>query len=253
MAERMRVAPDLLAVLRCPVCRGRLRVVGDWALACVACGRAFRIRGGVPDFRVPECYGARNLAQRPLYDAYAPLYDWLEGRLMGGVGIDELKLRSHVVDLLSVPPSGRVLEVAVGTGANLPLIRSRTSGLIVGLDISERMLAECAARLEEQGVSGVGLVLGCAERLPFGDGPFDAVLIGGGVAWYSDPSAAIREALRVVKPGSRVVILEQLTCIERAARRDLVIARAVAQGGRLAHVEYATDGAVLVLAVERRG
>ncbi len=56
--------------------------------------------------------------------------------------------------------------------------------------------------------SSVTLVLGNAVRLPFRDSAFDAVLDGFGMKYYSDKPRAVREMLRVVKPGGKVVITE---------------------------------------------
>jgi ubiquinone/menaquinone biosynthesis C-methylase UbiE len=52
------------------------------------------------------------------------------------------------------------------------------------------------------------LVLGNSQHLPFADGLFDAVLDGAGIKYYSDKARALREMLRVVKPGGRVLVTD---------------------------------------------
>ena len=87
----------------------------------------------------------------------------------------------------------------MGTGANLPYIRARTKGLLVGLDISEEMLRICLRRIERLGLGPIRLFLGCAEYLPFASNTFDRVLIGGGISYFSNPGLALAEA----GPGGR--------------------------------------------------
>jgi demethylmenaquinone methyltransferase/2-methoxy-6-polyprenyl-1,4-benzoquinol methylase len=56
--------------------------------------------------------------------------------------------------------------------------------------------------------AGVALVGGDALRLPFGDASFDAVTISFGLRNTADPAAALRELLRVTRPGGRLVVCE---------------------------------------------
>ncbi|TMK85819.1 MAG: methyltransferase domain-containing protein, partial [Actinobacteria bacterium] len=84
--------------------------------------------------------------------------------------------RRFLVSRVSVPPGGRILDVATGTGAvAIELGKSLDAG-IVGLDQSQAMLREGVRRAAEVGMGAhIGFVLGQAERLPFGDQVFDAL------------------------------------------------------------------------------
>lgn len=87
-----------------------------------------------------------------------------------------------------------VLEVAFGTGhlAAEALARGAT---VVGIDVAPAMVA-----LARQRVPGASFQEGDAEALPFKDGQFDAVICCFGLLHFADPTRALREAARVLKP-----------------------------------------------------
>jgi len=86
-------------------------------------------------------------------------------------------LRRELVDMLDLEPGDQVLEVSVGTGANLPLMCEKIgpSGRISGVDISEGMLAQVRKKLPSIPCA-VELRQGLAEDLPYQENSFDAVL-----------------------------------------------------------------------------
>lgn len=101
--------------------------------------------------------------------------------------------------------SGRVLEVAVGTGRSLPYY---PAGVVVtGIDLSPEMLAIARARAAEQGVA-VELLEGDAEALPFADAIFDTVVCALALCSIPRPDVAIAEMARVVVPGGSVVLVD---------------------------------------------
>ena len=217
----MKPLSEVKEALCCPRCRGEISL-SRGEITCLTCGSKYELRGGIPDFRVELCLKSLNRAQKLMYNLYAPLYDAVEGRLMRALGAPEEDLRRLLVDFMEIEPMDKVLEVAVGTGGNIPLIEERTCGLVVGLDVSDKIIWKCLEKALTNGWR-VSLVLGCAESLPFKDEFFDKVLIGGGISWYADPIRAIYEALRVVKRGGYVVIFEQVTFLEKALRRDRLV------------------------------
>jgi ubiquinone/menaquinone biosynthesis C-methylase UbiE len=99
----------------------------------------------------------------------------------------------------------RILEVAVGDGANLPLIPPDC--VVYGNDISEVQLAACRQRFAGRNIR---LFLGEAEALPFHDRTFDHVLSFGALNYFNDPLRALQEMARVVKPGGRVVVADEV-------------------------------------------
>ena len=104
---------------------------------------------------------------------------------------------------------GRYLDLACGTG-----IVGRTlgeevlgPGWLCGLDVSPGMLAK--AESLSDGLEDRGWALewheGCACSLPFADQAFDQVLCQQGLQFFPDPSKALREVQRVLRPGGRLV------------------------------------------------
>jgi ubiquinone/menaquinone biosynthesis C-methylase UbiE len=98
---------------------------------------------------------------------------------------------------------GDVLELAVGTGVNLPLYGPEAR--VTGCDISGEML-NWAARRHTRG--RVALVRGDAQRLPFTDGSFSAVTASLAFCSIADSAKGLAEARRVLHPGGRLVLLE---------------------------------------------
>ncbi|MGH7715956.1 MAG: class I SAM-dependent methyltransferase, partial [Vulcanimicrobiaceae bacterium] len=96
-------------------------------------------------------------------------------------------------------PGSTVLDVACGTGFGSEPLEKR--GLrVTAVDISEPMLDKARIRLKES-----RLVLGDAEKLPFKDGSFEAVVCAQAIHWMDQP-AALTEMTRVTVPGGRVAI-----------------------------------------------
>ena len=125
-----------------------------------------------------------------------------------------------MVSRMDIEEGNTVLEVCIGTGGNVPYYRKYTRGLIVGIDISEKMLSLCRNKARGEKWGSVELFLGCAEYLPFKDEFFDIVLIGGGISYFSDPSRALRESARVVVNGGVIVVYEQVTLLEKLFGKD---------------------------------
>jgi demethylmenaquinone methyltransferase/2-methoxy-6-polyprenyl-1,4-benzoquinol methylase len=114
-----------------------------------------------------------------------------------------------MVDRIVPAPGQRILDVASGTaGVALQLAR-RTGAAVVGVDLTEQMLAEGHRRVAAAGRAGqVALVAGRAEQLPFPDQSFDSLTFTYLLRYVQDPQATLAELARVVKPGARVASLE---------------------------------------------
>src|SRR6202035_247553 len=103
-------------------------------------------------------------------------------------------------------PHARVLEVGVGTGANLRYLPPDID--FYGLDLSWGMLRKCRKKLRK--CSGPArLSQAEASHLPFRTEVFDCVFHVGGINFFSDPKRAIREMIWVAKPGTKIVISDE--------------------------------------------
>lgn len=112
---------------------------------------------------------------------------------------------------------GRTLEVAIGTGANLPHHQpgprtgASDEGLfeLVGLDQSPKMMHLARARAEGLGLA-VELHLGDATSLPFGDESFDSYVCTYALCSIPDVALALTEAVRVLRPGGRLLLADHV-------------------------------------------
>lgn len=138
---------------------------------------------------------------RARYERLAPVYDfleWLPERTRFG------RWRARL--WRGVPP-GRVLEVGVGTGKNMPYYPPDT--IVTAVDISPKMLARAARRAIRLG-RDVHLHLMDAQTLAFPDAAFDAAAATFVFCSVPDPVLGLRELRRVVRPGGRVHLLEHM-------------------------------------------
>jgi ubiquinone/menaquinone biosynthesis C-methylase UbiE len=102
---------------------------------------------------------------------------------------------------------GRVLELAAGTARNLPFYPQEVE--ITGIELSPEMLAIGRERAEELGHPAV-LQLGDAQALEFPDESFDTVTCTLGFCTIPDTSGAAAEALRVLRPGGQLLMMEHV-------------------------------------------
>ena len=132
------------------------------------------------------------------YNQFAPWYDLVEG-------LPELLGVSTLRRTLLQRASGRVLEVAVGTGRNLRYYP--TSCQLTAVDLSPAMLAIARKRAHRLGLDVTFEVMD-AEHLAFADQYFDTVVDSLTLCTFPDPIVALRELARVCKPAGRILLLE---------------------------------------------
>ncbi|HZB89534.1 MAG TPA: methyltransferase domain-containing protein [Terracidiphilus sp.] len=167
-----------------------------------ATGRVYPIRDGIPLF-ISSLSGA-TLRCQSRYDRLAPFYDLRErfqaftGKVPG--------FRAELAAALAIPRGARVLEVAVGTGANIPHLPADID--FYGIDISWGMLRKCRKNLRKWSRQA-HLFHGEAGRLPFCAAVFDCVFAANSIRTFAAPERAVREMLWVTRPGGRIVIVDE--------------------------------------------
>ncbi|WP_277675639.1 demethylmenaquinone methyltransferase [Saccharopolyspora rectivirgula] len=132
-----------------------------------------------------------------MFDGVARRYDLTNTVLSFG---QDRRWRVATRRALDPKPGERVLDLAAGSGVSTVEF-ARTGAWCVAADFSLGMLSVGRKR-------GVPLVAADALRLPFRDGAFDAVTILFGLRNLADPGQGLREMLRVVRPGGRLVVCE---------------------------------------------
>jgi demethylmenaquinone methyltransferase / 2-methoxy-6-polyprenyl-1,4-benzoquinol methylase len=148
---------------------------------------------------------------RALFNRTARYYDGVNSLFSLGSGAWYRRTRLRRAGLR---PGVRVVDVAVGTGALAREAMRLTggSGAVIGVDVSEEMLAIAQRKL------GIPLIQATAEALPLASASADYVTMGYALRHIADLKAAFREALRVLRPGGRIELLEISAPRNKASR-----------------------------------
>lgn len=101
---------------------------------------------------------------------------------------------------------GRVLEIGIGSGLNLPLYAGNTKH-VIGLDPSPRLL-QMAGRARSKALRPVELMEGSAEAIPLEDKSIDTVVTTWTLCSIPDAAGALAEMRRVLRPGGQLLFVE---------------------------------------------
>ena len=155
-------------------------------------------------------YGSSDKSKKEevaeMFNNISQKYDFLNHFL--SLGIDKIWRRKAINILKEVHPK-KILDIATGTGdfaiASLKLKPSE----VVGIDISEGMLAVGREKMITRKFDSIiTMTLGDSEDLPFEDNYFDGLTVGFGVRNFENLEKGLAEMLRVIRVGGKVVILE---------------------------------------------
>lgn len=138
---------------------------------------------------------------RGLFNRTAHHYDRINAIFALGSGS---WYRAQCLRRAGLRPGMRVLDVAIGTGlvAREAVALCGNAGDVIGLDLSEAMLAEARRSLP------IPLIQGVADALPLADASVDLVTIGYALRHVGDLTATFREFRRVLRPGGTVLVME---------------------------------------------
>jgi ubiquinone/menaquinone biosynthesis C-methylase UbiE len=145
-----------------------------------------------------------------LYDLFAPRYDQVK---QYDKTTDVVMLAVPIMQHLARKSAASVLDVATGTG-RLPdalLSQPRFTGRIVAIDASAKMLTLARVKLNHHIERGrIALQLQDAQSLPYDDASFDVITCLEALEFMGDWRAAVREMMRVLKPGGMLMISNRI-------------------------------------------
>ncbi len=119
---------------------------------------------------------------------------------------DERLLHKALVELTVATPLGDLLDIGCGQGRILKLLASRAQR-VVGVDIDSDARRLARAELLLAGSPNCSLRHGDMYALPFADEEFDTIILDGVLTEAERPTAAIREAARLLRAGGRLLLL----------------------------------------------
>lgn len=154
-----------------------------------------------------------------MFDGIAPSYDRLNH--MMSLGVDRVWRRKAVKELVD-GSCQKILDIACGTGdSTIELAKRAGSGsTVTGVDISAAMMEPLMRKAAKAGVHDrIHLKVADGAALPYQDGSFDAVTCSFGIRNFEDKGKGLREFLRVLKPGGKMVILELSVPQKKRLRR----------------------------------
>jgi ubiquinone/menaquinone biosynthesis C-methylase UbiE len=198
----------LLPNLRSPVSGQPLRCVREHRQEILVShtGERFTIHNGLPTFVLENDLLGKNRKYNQLYQTIAGFYDDTQ---RVGSALTAMDRDAYVMSYLApleVKPGDLVLETSIGTGLNFQYLPRDIRR--VGIDLSEQMLWNCRRNLLRWQMDA-DLMVANAEHLPFASNTFDSVFHVGGINFFSDRAQAIREMVRVAKPGSLLLIADE--------------------------------------------
>lgn len=141
-----------------------------------------------------------------MFNTISGNYDGLNRVISFGI---DVKWRKKVVQLVAETHPKTILDIATGTGDLAILMATTKADKIIGLDISEGMLAVGRNKIAQKNLSDkIEMILADSENMPYPDNTFDAITVAFGVRNFETLEKGLAEILRVLKPNGIFVILE---------------------------------------------
>jgi ubiquinone/menaquinone biosynthesis C-methylase UbiE len=145
---------------------------------------------------------------RAVWDRFAPRYD-------GAMRCFDRMLVRDGRAWVGARAAGRVLEVGVGTGLNLPYYPQGVE--VSAVDLSERMLEQARERAAASALE-IALTQASASELPFSDDEFDTVVCVLALCCIPDDVGAVGEMRRVLRPGGTLLLLDHVPSVNAVLR-----------------------------------
>lgn len=122
----------------------------------------------------------------------------------------EARIRRRCIQHLQLSPGDLVLDAACGTGRNYPYLREALDdhGLLVGIDLTYRMLARARTQEQQQNQPALQLVQADLQQLPCRAGAFDGAVAVLGISVVPDFERALRQIGESLRAGGRLVVCD---------------------------------------------
>ena len=172
------------------------------------CGTPLQRPPSHPDNNI-HMQGPRTDDTQKLFNSIAPTYDSLNHWL--SLGIDRTWRRRSLRHIVDKSRPQQILDIACGTGDySLTIARhSHPDTRVQGIDLTEAMLQVMRSKVAAAGLSHrITAEQGNCEALPYPADSFDRATIAFGIRNFEHREQALREILRVLRPGGRLAILE---------------------------------------------
>ena len=112
-----------------------------------------------------------------------------------------------MIEILNLKGNKRVLDVASGTGEpGLTISKLLSDGNVNAIDLSPNMVAIANERAKASGMKNYVSQVGQSSEIPFDDNHFDYVICRYGAMFFPDVEGSLKEFLRVLKPGGKIVL-----------------------------------------------
>ena len=143
---------------------------------------------------------------RLIYDFQSYFYDQLASRTLA-------RRQRRAIKRMDIKPGQRVLDIGIGTGLSLDAYPRHCH--VVGLDLSQRMLAKARKKVTAMNLQNVDLICADAMFCNFAPQSFDYILLSHVISVVSDPVRLIRLVYQLGKPGCRLVIINHFRSANR--------------------------------------
>ena len=164
--------------------------------------------------RLKEVREARAAQAARYFAAQAKTWDHVRA-----LHVAEDRVERLIREAIGPAPLGTVLDIGTGTGRMLELVAPQ-AGRALGIDQSPQMLSVARDRIHRAGLRNVQLRQGDMFALPVVHNGFDLVILHQVLHYLDDPSRALREAARTLRPGGRLLVVDFAPHGEESLRTD---------------------------------
>ncbi len=152
--------------------------------------------------RLAEARRSRSAAAEGYFAAQAPNWDRVRA-----LHVSEERVEAAVLETVGTARIRALLDLGTGTGRMLEILASRADRA-VGMDASHAMLNLARLRIERSGLRNVQLRQGDIYALPVERDGYDLVVVHQVLHYLDEPARALREAVRALRPGGRLLVVD---------------------------------------------